>query len=196
MGPATNAVELEIVGIGLGLQTALGRLLHQISETLLLGIGDRFFLGIEFQLHLELGIGAAGPAHQRIGDTRGRWRKLDHPLGERLARLHRCSCRLINPHLHSNSPIRLLADRSTRRPHLIPRNWPPRSRHRTGIMTRRGKSSLKMVGATGFEPATSCSQSRHSTGLSYAPTFEKPELSQVFNLPAAECKPEVSRPGS
>src|SRR5262249_46016064 len=26
-----------------------------------------------------------------------------------------------------------------------------------------------MVGATGFEPATSCSQSRHSTGLSYAP---------------------------
>ncbi len=26
-----------------------------------------------------------------------------------------------------------------------------------------------MVGATGFEPATSCSQSRHSTRLSYAP---------------------------
>ena len=26
-----------------------------------------------------------------------------------------------------------------------------------------------MVGATGFEPATSCSQSKCSTGLSYAP---------------------------
>src|SRR5437763_7733581 len=26
-----------------------------------------------------------------------------------------------------------------------------------------------MVGATGFEPATSCSRSRRSTGLSYAP---------------------------
>ena len=30
-----------------------------------------------------------------------------------------------------------------------------------------------MVGATGFEPATSCSQSRHSTRLSYAPTAVK-----------------------
>ena len=28
---------------------------------------------------------------------------------------------------------------------------------------------MYMVGATGFEPATSCSRSRRSTGLSYAP---------------------------
>ena len=28
---------------------------------------------------------------------------------------------------------------------------------------------IKMVGATGFEPATSCSQSKCSTKLSYAP---------------------------
>jgi hypothetical protein len=31
-------------------------------------------------------------------------------------------------------------------------------------------SKLEMVGATGFEPATSCSQSKCSTRLSYAPT--------------------------
>ena len=29
--------------------------------------------------------------------------------------------------------------------------------------------SIKMVGARGFEPPTSCSQSRHSARLSYAP---------------------------
>ena len=34
-----------------------------------------------------------------------------------------------------------------------------------------------MVGATGFEPATSCSQSKCSTRLSYAPT-RRPPLSQ------------------
>ena len=41
----------------------------------------------------------------------------------------------------------------------------------------------KMVGATGFEPATSCSQSKCSTRLSYAPT-RRPPLSQ--NLCAAQ----------
>ena len=34
----------------------------------------------------------------------------------------------------------------------------------------------KMVGATGFEPATSSSQNWHSTKLSYAPTREKHTL--------------------
>ena len=33
-----------------------------------------------------------------------------------------------------------------------------------------------MVGATGFEPATSSSQNWHSTKLSYAPTREKHTL--------------------
>ena len=32
-----------------------------------------------------------------------------------------------------------------------------------------GGGTRSMVGATGFEPATSCSRSRRSTGLSYAP---------------------------
>ena len=34
-------------------------------------------------------------------------------------------------------------------------------------------NSPNMVGAAGFEPAASCSQSRHSTRLSYAPTAGK-----------------------
>src|SRR4026208_1201623 len=33
-------------------------------------------------------------------------------------------------------------------------------------------ATLKMVGARGFEPPTSCSQSRRATGLRYAPTLE------------------------
>src|SRR5688572_14705563 len=32
------------------------------------------------------------------------------------------------------------------------------------------REGAALVGARGFEPPTSCSQSRHSTGLSYAPT--------------------------
>src|SRR5688500_14886822 len=32
---------------------------------------------------------------------------------------------------------------------------------------------LAEVGATGFEPATSCSRSRRSTGLSYAPMLQR-----------------------
>ena len=31
------------------------------------------------------------------------------------------------------------------------------------------RTAFEEIGATGFEPATSCSQSRHSTKLSYAP---------------------------
>ena len=34
-----------------------------------------------------------------------------------------------------------------------------------------GTSELDLVGARGFEPPTSCSQSRRATGLRYAPTF-------------------------
>ena len=35
-----------------------------------------------------------------------------------------------------------------------------------------GTGKLGMVGARGFEPPTSCSQSRRATGLRYAPTQE------------------------
>src|SRR5688572_29113079 len=42
----------------------------------------------------------------------------------------------------------------------------------TGMTTRirmARAEAAEMVGVTGFEPATSCSQSKHSTGLSYTP---------------------------
>src|ERR1043166_3955413 len=46
-----------------------------------------------------------------------------------------------------------------------------------------------MVGATGFEPATSCSRSRRSTGLSYAPpnrrmtaSYDAPGRTRTSNL--------------
>ena len=47
---------------------------------------------------------------------------------------------------------------------------------------------LQMVGATGFEPATSCSRSRRATGLRYAPMVElvsrshAPERTRTSNL--------------
>ena len=45
--------------------------------------------------------------------------------------------------------------------------------------TRRQLKWLKkLVGARGFEPPTSCSQSRRATGLRYAPTCSS--LSQLF----------------
>jgi hypothetical protein len=53
----------------------------------------------------------------------------------------------------------------------------------------------KMVGATGFEPATSWSQTRRSTKLSYTPTLQmlrglcgvsRPE--QVLSAEAVECQ--------
>ena len=47
----------------------------------------------------------------------------------------------------------------------------------------------RMVGATGFEPATSCSRSRRSTGLSYAPpnrrmiaSYDAPGRTRTSNL--------------
>src|SRR6266496_5977367 len=49
------------------------------------------------------------------------------------------------------------------------------------------------VGATGFEPAISCSQSRRDTGLRYAPNFKcnlprPPALAQhVVQPPSAAC---------
>jgi hypothetical protein len=46
-----------------------------------------------------------------------------------------------------------------------------------------------MVGATGFEPATSCSRSRRSTGLSYAP----PKARAAF-ITAARARPEGLEP--
>jgi hypothetical protein len=45
------------------------------------------------------------------------------------------------------------------------------------------RASVRSVGATGFEPATSCSRSRRATGLRYAPNtnidlVENPHLNR------------------
>jgi hypothetical protein len=42
----------------------------------------------------------------------------------------------------------------------------------TRVRLAEGAVTLWVVGVTGFEPATSCSQSKHSTGLSYTPNLE------------------------
>ena len=47
---------------------------------------------------------------------------------------------------------------------------PHSTRQGRAEMKRLGADRERMVGARGFEPPTSCSQSKHSTGLSYAPT--------------------------
>ncbi len=53
-------------------------------------------------------------------------------------------------------------------PTLYAPSLPPERNQRatTEVIARQ---CLTLVGATGFEPATSCSRSRRSTGLSYAP---------------------------
>ena len=52
----------------------------------------------------------------------------------------------------------------------IPRPVKCRAHSFLPIWRTGGGSSVEMVGATGFEPATSCSQSKCSTRLSYAPS--------------------------
>src|SRR6185436_19472117 len=53
----------------------------------------------------------------------------------------------------------------------------------------------RMVGATGFEPATSCSQSKCSTRLSYAPTTDRNiyGLSAMGKLSPTESVEAVSK---
>src|SRR3546814_14815158 len=52
--------------------------------------------------------------------------------------------------------------------------WSSLASGMVAILWRRSIGGGGMVGARGFEPPTSCSQSRHSTRLSYAPTRGKP----------------------
>ena len=47
-----------------------------------------------------------------------------------------------------------------------------------------------MVGATGFEPATSCSRSRRATGLRYAPP-KQPNLKRVADAPVGIRTPNL-----
>src|SRR5262249_14614408 len=140
MRPAPDAIVAEIVGIALRAYDPLVRSLHAIGVALSFGIGHRLFLGVEADPHLAAGIAGTRPTHQGI-EFAPRFRlEFQHPLlRPGAAGLHGRLARLIDA-----------------RPH-VPR------------FPLRFSSLGDMVGATGFEPATSCSQSRHSTGLSYAP---------------------------
>src|SRR5262249_10820425 len=145
MGPAPDAIVAEIVGIALRARDPFLRRLHAVGVTLLLGIDYRLCLRVEAHPRRPAGIARTRPAHQRI-EFAPRFRlEFQYPLlRPGAAGLHGRLARLIDA-----------------RPH-VPR-FPPRF-----------SSPGDMVGATGFEPATSCSQSRHSTGLSYAPDPMQP----------------------
>ena len=69
-----------------------------------------------------------------------------------------------------------------RQQHLYRTGSPRRSRSSCGnrefyferaALVESGNGKTSLVGARGFEPPTSCSQSRRATGLRYAPTIER-----------------------
>ena len=68
------------------------------------------------------------------------------------------------------------------------RGGKPLRGHRTHESPSIARGALNVVGATGFEPATSCSRSRRATGLRYAPsvfmadTSHAPERTRTSNL--------------
>src|SRR5262245_8461497 len=149
MRPAADAVELEVVGIGLGPYAPLFRLLDAVGIALALGIGHGLLQRVEAHLDLRAGIGGTGPAHQRVHAAAAFRLELQDPLlSARAPRLHRRLGGLIDPCPHpALSPSSAAAlTRPVRRP---------------------------MVGARGFDPPPSCSQSRHSTWLSYAPSVAR-----------------------
>ena len=55
-------------------------------------------------------------------------------------------------------------------------------------------NSLQMVGATGFEPATSCSRSRRATGLRYAPPYSILQLLRPFECAQKDSNLQPSDP--
>ena len=62
--------------------------------------------------------------------------------------------------------------------HLLPECSPKETR--TEVCSPNSKNLILLVGATGFEPATLCSQSRCATRLRYAPTSESPYSTAFF----------------
>lgn len=59
----------EVVGIGLGHEAALIRLLDKVFVALLLGKGDCVFLGLELQVGALHAVGGRLPAHERVLPT-------------------------------------------------------------------------------------------------------------------------------
>src|SRR6185312_7149065 len=96
---AAQPVGPEIVGVALDLQVSFLRPLDGEREAVAFGEGFRLLLGLEEQLHLGLGVGAADPAHERIGEGPGARLELQDPLlGARPARLHGGLGRLVESH--------------------------------------------------------------------------------------------------
>ncbi len=93
-----------------------------------------------------------------------------HPSAR--GRIRTCDLRLRRPTLY---PAELRAQINLVLPHR-PRSEVQEQKSPCRAHTRVGQGDrcFSMVGATGFEPATSCSRSRRSTGLSYAPPIPHP----------------------
>jgi hypothetical protein len=51
----------------------------------------------------------------------------------------------------------------------------------SGVLPRCYPGTRKVVGATGFEPATPCAQGRCATRLRYAPTLNLPDFTAFSN---------------
>src|SRR4029079_14973965 len=64
--PAVQPAELEVLGVGLRSLRRLLRLLDTEGNALARGEGDCLLLVGEAHAHLRLGLGRAGPAHQRL----------------------------------------------------------------------------------------------------------------------------------
>src|SRR6202158_221625 len=141
-----DAVVAEIVGVAFHLLPALMRLDDRVLQAVLVGEGDRFVERIEAQLNLVQRVSGARPAHQRVGVAPRRWLEFQEPFAALApARPHRRLGRV--------------GDACQRHETIFLILWPP----------ARFAAAVAVVGARGFEPPTSCSQSRRSTRLSHAP---------------------------
>src|SRR6185437_717781 len=121
MAPGDFPVEAEIVGIGLG--DGLGSVgLEDLEvDAVLFGVGDGFFLSVEFEQDLLAHVGRRRPAHQRVDAARGFGLVFQDPLlGARPARLHGVPGGLVDTRAHDLTPSHQrsasLPSRSSRQP--------------------------------------------------------------------------------
>src|SRR5260370_8976496 len=77
--PAPDAVEGEVVGVGLGSHMPGVGQLDSVAPAVLLGVGLRLLQGRELEYYLLHGVPRPGPAHQRIALLRRRL-AFDHPF--------------------------------------------------------------------------------------------------------------------
>ena len=162
VGPVAASGIGEIVGIGLGMDLPLVRLLHHVGEAVLLGEGHRFVLALERDAHLVGGVAGRDPAHQGLGNPAALGPVLQHPLlGLGAAGLHRRLRGFEDSHHHaglSTCPILV--------PYPVAPQFPGGRPSGPPVPPIGGG---EMVGVDGFEPPALCSQSRCATRLRYTP---------------------------